>query len=147
MDPREDRTSLVRSRLLSILSTRMQPGSSTVATTSQTSNPTSTITSLSSAEEPATGTTQDNSPSLPQIPPLGFGSLGPDETTRRALTPIVEGSIEASRLPIVEAAVVSTPRLGNSSGANNTSVPSSSAPRREESEGQSSARISTPSAY
>ena len=144
MDPREDRTSAVRSRLLSILAIRMQPGA--VATNSQASNPT---TSLSSVEEPVTGTTQYNSPSLPQIPPLGFGSLGPDETTRRALTPIVEGSIEANRLPIVEAAVASASasRPGNSSGANNASVPVPSAPRREESEGQSSAQISTPSAY
>jgi CCR4-NOT transcriptional complex subunit CAF120 len=139
MDPREDRTSLVRSRLLSILSIRMQPGA--VVTKSQTSNPTSFT------DEPATGTTQNISPSLPQIPPHGFGSLDPDETTRRALTPIVEGSIEASRLPTVEAAVASAPRPGNSSGANNPPVPSSSAPRREESEGQSSARLSTPSAY
>jgi CCR4-NOT transcriptional complex subunit CAF120 len=116
-----------------------------MAINSATSN--ANTTSLSSTEEPAAGTTQDNSPSLPQIPPLGFGLLGPDEATRRALTPIVEVSVSERGPPTVEAAVPSSPPLGNSSGTNNTSAFSPSMERREASEGLSLARISSPSAY
>ena len=150
MDPRNDRTSVVRSRLLEILSSRMQPTSSTAAASGPpNSNAPSTITSLSSSEETARGMPQDKSPSLPQIPPLAFGSVGPDETARRALTPIHEASgseRDASRRPTVEMALPSPPRPGDGSGANTTPGPRPSMERREEPDVPSSAQIS-PSAY
>ena len=82
MDPRNDRTSVVRSRLLNILSLHMQPVSSTTDPKSPNFNASPTLPS-------ADGTPQDKSPSLPQIPPLPFDSSGLDQTMHRALTPIV----------------------------------------------------------
>ena len=151
MDPRNDRTSVVRSRLLNILSSRMQPTSSTaVVSRPPNSIAPSTITSLSSSEETVRGATQDKSPSLPQIPPIPFGSVGPDETARRALTPIHEASSserDASRLPtVVEAPVPSLPPPGDGTGANTTPVPRPSMERREEPDVPISAQIS-PSVY
>ena len=152
MDPRNDRTSVVRSRLLNIVSSRMQPTSATaVASGPPNSNAPSTIASLTSSEETAMGTTQDKSLPLPLVPPLPFGSVGPDETTRRALTPIREASgseRDPSRLPTVEAPVPTSPRLGDGTGANTTLAPPplSSTEQREEPDVPRSTQIS-PSVY
>jgi len=150
MDPRNDRTSVIRSRLLNIVSLRMQPTSATAAASGPpNSNAPSTIASLSPSEETAKGTTQDRSLSLPLIPPLPFGSAGPDETARRLLTPIREASgseRDVSRLPTVEAPVPTLPRLGDGTGANTTLAPRSSTEQREEPDVSSSAQMS-PSVY
>lgn len=139
MDPRTDRTSAVRSRLLNILSLRIQATSSQSATP-QPSN-SNAFPSLNSMEEPATGMPQDGSNSLPRIPSLGFGLSGP-EAARRALTPIVESSVSArdpSRLPVNGAVVTDSD--------NNVSGPLSQEAWHEETQAPSPAQLSPPSAY
>ena len=143
MDPRNDRTSVVRSRLLNILSLHMQPVSSTTDPKSPDFNASPTLPS-------ADGTPQDKSPSLPQIPSLlPFDSSGLDQTMHRALTPIVEGSgsdRDANRLPAGAAGAHVRPShlRGNSTS---TSAPLSYLERREGSLARSSTRISSPSMY
>ncbi|KAI9461676.1 hypothetical protein BJY52DRAFT_1203440 [Lactarius psammicola] len=88
MDPREDRTSAVRSRLNDILSSRMQ------------------------GHPPPKGTPTDGSSPLPQLPPLGFGSSDPG-AMHRALTPIIEASSserDPTRLVISEAPAANPPQ-------------------------------------
>ncbi|KAI0001474.1 hypothetical protein BJV74DRAFT_818881 [Russula compacta] len=143
MDPRDDRTSTVRSRLLNILSLRMQ----TLSSLSVTSKPpnSNVSPSLSSTEETAKGISQD--PSLPHIPPLNFGSSGTEEATRRALTPIVEGSgfeRDPGRLPIGGSPIASSPQQGNNV---NDSAPLSKEDRREEPEVPNPTHLSSPSVY
>ncbi|KAI0303795.1 hypothetical protein B0F90DRAFT_1326973 [Multifurca ochricompacta] len=93
MDPRDDRTSAVRSRLLGILSLRMQELTSPDATSrSPQPNAPSVHLPLPSTDEPTKGTSQDGSSSLPQLPPLAFSSSEPEALSHRALTPIIEGS-------------------------------------------------------
>jgi CCR4-NOT transcriptional complex subunit CAF120 len=142
MDPRTDRTSAVRTRLLNILSVRIQaiPSQSVTPKLSNVNAP-STRPSLSSTEEPATGIPQDGSTSLPRIPSLSFG-LSVPEAARRALTPIVESSVserDPSRLPVSGATVTSSD--------NTVSSPLSQEVRYEETNATSPAQISPPSAY
>ena len=143
MDPRNDRTSIVRSRLLNILSLRMQ----TLSSQSVTSKPpnSNVSPSLSSTEETAKGMPQG--PSLPHIPPLNFGSSGNEEATRRALTPIVESSgfeRDSGRLPSGGSPIASSPQQSNNV---NDSASLSKQDRREELEVPNPTHLSSPSVY
>ena len=142
MDPRTESTSVVRSHLLNILSLRIQALSSqNVASKLSNSNGSSTLPSLPSTEEPASGMPQDGSTSLPHIPSLGFTSSGP-EAARRALTPIVEGSAserDPSRLPVSGATIASSDH--------NASSPLSQNTQNEEITEPSPSQLSPPSAY
>ena len=88
IDPREDRTSAIRTRLNNILSSRLT-GLSATPSSSKVNDPTSQ-TPLASTNELPKGT-PTGALSLPHLPPLGFDSSDP-EMMRRALTPIVEAS-------------------------------------------------------
>ena len=134
MDPRNDRTSVVRSSLLSIVSLRIQALSSQ-STTSKlpNSNAPPTFPSLSSTDEPATGMSQDGSISRPRISSLGFGSSGSD-SQRRALTPIVEK--DPNQPPVSGATVTNLD--------NNASGPQA---QHEETKEPSLAQVSPPSTY
>jgi CCR4-NOT transcriptional complex subunit CAF120 len=99
MDPRSDRTSVVRSRLMNILSLRMQAPSSSPSATLNTLNSNAPPSLLPSTDEPVKGTPGDASPSLPQIPPIRSGSLEPLDAPRRTLTPITEGGSGSERDP------------------------------------------------
>ena len=142
MDPRTDRTSAVRSCLLSILSLRIQAlPSQVVVPKPPNSNAPSTHPSLSSTEVPATGMPQNGSTSLPHIASLGPGPSGP-EAVRRALTPIVESSgheREPSRLPVNGVTVTSS--------ENAASSPLSQESRYAETKASSPSQISPPSTY
>src|SRR5229473_2062627 len=111
LDPRNDRTSVIRTHLLNILSLRIQALSSQSVTAKlSNSNGSSTLPPLPSTEEPATGMPQNGSASLPRFPSVGPASSGP-EATRRALTPIVEGSTsekDPNRPPVNGATVASS---------------------------------------
>jgi CCR4-NOT transcriptional complex subunit CAF120 len=138
MDPRTDHTSAVRSRLLNILSLRIQALSSpNVAPKLPNSNGSSTLPPLPSSEEPATGTPQDGFTSLPRPPSLAFASSGPGATPR-ALTPIVEVERDPSRLP-VNGAIVASLDMASS--------PLSQEARNEETNASSPSQLSPPSAY
>ncbi|KAI9512071.1 hypothetical protein F5148DRAFT_1165993 [Russula earlei] len=133
MDPRDDQTSTVRSRLLNILSLRLQVNSpQSAASKSQSSTLSSTIPSLLSTEGQAKAAPQNGYPL--HMPPLNIGSPGPEAAMRRALTPIVEGSViseNPNRLPIVGAAIPSN----------------DAALKQEQSETPSPAPVSLPSVY
>ncbi|KAH9959584.1 hypothetical protein BC827DRAFT_1212394 [Russula dissimulans] len=134
LDPREYRTSAA--------------ASSQSATSKSPSSNLSTITSLPSTEGPGRGAPQDGSPSLPQIPFLNIGSPGPEAATRRALTPIVEGSFserDPSR-PLVSGVTIPGPVVVSST-TNDVSGPLANDEQRQEPEVPSSAPISPPSAY
>jgi CCR4-NOT transcriptional complex subunit CAF120 len=105
MDPREDRTSAIRTRLNNMLSNRMQGLPATDP--SPKSNVPTSQTPLPSINEPPKGTSAGES-SLPQLPPLGFDS---SSVMRRTLTPIVEAS-PAQRnpaLPVVPGVPTANP--------------------------------------
>ena len=104
MDPRTDHTSAVRSRLLNILSLRIQ------ALSSQNVTPKLSNSNASSTVSPPPPTPQDGTTSLPRLPSLAFGLSGP-EATHRVLTPIVEAGAserDPSRLPVNGATVTSS---------------------------------------
>ena len=117
MDPTIFRTSVVRSRLMNILSLRMQAPSSPSAT-SKPLNSNAPPSHLPSTNEPARGTSREGSPPLPQITPISLRSSEPSEATRRTLTPIIEGSggleRDPSRAPISEESAPSLPQQTNS---------------------------------
>lgn len=136
MDPRADRTSAVRSRLLEVLSLRIQAVSSpNVAQKMPNSNAPSTP--LRSTDEPATGTPHDG---LTPPPRLLSHSSGP-EATHRALTPIVEAS-PTERDP-------SRPPVNGATVANSDNIASSplSQEARNETNASSPSQLSPPSAY
>ncbi|KAN0124308.1 hypothetical protein V8E52_001957 [Russula decolorans] len=96
MDPRTDHTSAVRSRLLNVLSLRIQALSSqNVAPKLSNSNASATLPPIPSTEEPATGMPRNGFTSLPRPPSHAFALSGP-EAMHRALTPIVESDNIAS---------------------------------------------------
>ena len=144
MDPREDRTSAVRTRLNNMLSSRMQ-GASGIASTSPRVDAPTPQTPLPSINEPPKGAPASD-PSLPQLPPLGFGSSDP-EVTHRTLTPIVESSPSERNptLPVVLGAPAVNPPQQSDSPAplsreiqSEDQVPTSTSPAPP---------VSPPSAY
>ena len=142
MDPREDRTSAIRTRLNNMLSSRLQ-GLPTTSSSPKVNDPTSQ-TPLASINEPPKGTSV-GALSLPQLPPLGFDSSDP-EMMRRALTPIVEASpaVKNPALPAVPAAPTVNPPQQSDGPA-----PPSNEIRSEDQalSSTTSAPVSPPSAY
>ena len=140
MDPRTNHTSAVRSRLLTILSLRVQALSpQNVVPKQPNSNASSALPPLPSIEEPATETPQDGSTSLPRVPSLALSSSGP-EATPRALTPIVESSAserDATR-PVNGATVANL---------DNVAPHPSQETRNAETDAPSPSLLSLPSAY
>jgi CCR4-NOT transcriptional complex subunit CAF120 len=138
MDPREDRTSAVRSRLNDILSNRMQ---GLASGTSQKINAPSSHTPIN---EPPKGTLTDGSSPLPQLPPLGFGSSDP-EAMHRSLTPIVETS-STEKDPIRP--VISAPAVNPPQESDGPALPSKEVRSEDQvSASTSPAPVSPPSAY
>ncbi|KAI0322749.1 hypothetical protein OF83DRAFT_1167243 [Amylostereum chailletii] len=103
MDPREDRTSAVRSRLFNILTERMQSQGILPRGPKVSSPP--TLPPLPMEESPTEASPPDKPPSLPQLPPLSFGASQDESSSnsKAVLTPITEmsnsnpGSAEQSR--------------------------------------------------
>ena len=140
MDPRTNHTSAVRSRLLTILSLRIQALSpQNVVPKQPNSNASSALPPLPSTEVPATGTPQDGSTTPPRVPSLAFFSSGP-EATPRALTPIVESSASERdpTRPVNEATVANL---------DNVASDPSQETRNAETDARSPSRLSLPSAY
>jgi CCR4-NOT transcriptional complex subunit CAF120 len=145
MDPREDRTSAIRTHLNEMMSSRMPGTSGTASTSPKINAPTSPTPLPSSINEPPKGALAGDL-SLPQLPPLGFGASDP-EGMRRTLTPIVEGGSPAERnptLPVIPGAPAANPPQQTEGPAlpsheirNEDQVPNSTSP----------APLSTPSAY
>lgn len=146
MDPREDRTSAVRLRLNEILAGRVQgpPAPGITPMTPRTNAP-SSHTPLPSVNEPSKGTPTDGPSSLPQLPPLGFGSSDSD-MMHRALTPIIEGhgSERDPSRPVISGAPEANPPQHSGVPA-----PPSKEVRSEDplSTSTSPAPVSPPSAY
>jgi CCR4-NOT transcriptional complex subunit CAF120 len=142
MDPRTDHTSAVRSRLLNILSLRIQAiSSSNVPPKLPNSNASSTLPPLPSTDEPATGTPQNGFTSLPRPPSHAFAPSGP-QATPRALTPIVESSSserDPSRLPVNGTTVANSDNIASS--------PLSQKARNEETNAPSPSQLSPSSTY
>ncbi|KAI0065314.1 hypothetical protein BV25DRAFT_162900 [Artomyces pyxidatus] len=95
MDPRDDRTSAVRSRLLNILLDRMQGLPPRRSAGAHSSMPPTLPPLHSSDSERGTGggNASNTSGSTPQLPPFSFGSSEPPrDPAKRILTPITEGS-------------------------------------------------------
>ena len=138
MDPRTDHTSAVRSRLLNVLSLRIQAVSSPNVTPKPPNfNASSTLPPLPSTEGPATGMPHNGFISPPRPPSHDFTSSG-SETTQRALTPIVENKAserDPSQPPV------------NGATVNAASSPLSQEARNEETNASSPSQLSPPSAY
>ena len=141
VDPREDRTSAVRSRLNDILFNSVQ---GLAAGTSPKTNASSSQ-PLPSTNEPPQGAPTNGFSPLPQLPPLGFDSSD-TEAIRRALTPIVETSSTEKDPPrpvISEAPADNPPQQSDGPAPRSVEVrteypfPTSTSP----------ASVSTPSAY
>jgi CCR4-NOT transcriptional complex subunit CAF120 len=147
MDPRSDRTSVVRSRLMNILSLRMQVNSSSATLKSPTSNAHS---SLPPTDESVKGISSDGSPPLPQVPPIRSDSSEHSDATRRALTPIIERASVSERDPSLS--LISGAAVANSPEQNNSSTPAPNEDRGQELVlevpiSTSPAQISPPSVY
>ena len=142
MDPRTDHTSAVRSRLLNILSLRIQSLSSRDVTPKPSiPSSSSTLPPLPSTEEPAAGTSQNGLNSLPRLPSLAFASSGP-EATHRTLTPIVESS-PSERDP--NRLFLNGPTEASSD--NDPSSPLTQETRNDVTNASSPSQFSAPSAY
>jgi hypothetical protein len=138
MDPRTDHTSAVRSRLLNVLSLRIQALSSqNVAPKLSNSNASATLPPIPSTEEPATGMPRNGFTSLPHPPSHAFALSGP-EAMHRALTPIVESGVP-ERDP-------SWPSV-NGATDNIASSPLSQEAQNKETNASSSSQLSPLSAY
>jgi hypothetical protein len=147
MDPRSDRTLVVRSRLMNILSLRMQAPAPSTTLISLNSN---AHPALPPADEPVNGRSGDGSPPLPQVPPISSGTSGPSDTARRALTPIIERASVSERDPrqsiISGAGVASSPEQSN----NLAPVPNEDRGQEQVVEvtvSTSPSQLSTPSVY
>ena len=143
MDPRTDHTSAVRSRLLNILSLRIQAISSpnVPPTSCQIPMRPQRFPLFLSTEEPATGTPHNGFTSLPRPPSHAFASSGP-EAKPRALTPIAESRSserDPCQLPVNGATVANSDNIASS--------PLSQEVRNEETNAPSPSQLSPPSAY
>jgi CCR4-NOT transcriptional complex subunit CAF120 len=104
---------------MNILTQRVEPPTSPSATLKplHTNAPPS---HLPSTDEPVKRSSGDESPPLPQIPPIDTGLSEPSDATRRVLTPITEGGSGSDRDP--SRPIVSGPPVASSPLQNNTSA-------------------------
>ncbi|THH13046.1 hypothetical protein EW146_g7123 [Bondarzewia mesenterica] len=97
MDPREDRTSAVRSRLLEILLERVQRNGKPLNAPRASASGPPTLPPIPSGDSEEQQ--ENGSSSLPQLPPLSFDSAQPQNNVKRILTPISEAENGRNRLP------------------------------------------------